>query len=122
MNIAVNEKNGSKVAVISSDGLIISNVGDALDLLADVHYNHGCDKMLVKKENIVEDFFQLSTGLAGEILQKYTNYQMAIAIVGEFSGYNSKSLNDFIYECNQGNKVAFRSTEAEALEALHNSR
>ncbi|MNG37612.1 hypothetical protein D3C84_1250240 [compost metagenome] len=55
-------------------------------------------------------------------MQKYTNYQMAIAIVGEFSGYNSKSLNDFIYECNQGKKVVFRSTEAEALEALHNIR
>ena len=120
MNITVNEKNGSKVAVLSSDSLIITNAGDALDLLADVHYNHGCDKMLERKENIVEDFFQLSTGLAGEILQKYTNYQKAIAIVGEFSGYNSKSLNDFIYECNQGNKVVFRSTETEALEALHN--
>ncbi|EFM10662.1 conserved hypothetical protein [Paenibacillus curdlanolyticus YK9] len=119
MNITVNEKDGSRVAVISSDSLIIKNVDDALDLLADVHYNHGCDKMLVRKENIVEDFFELSTRLAGEILQKYTNYQMAIAIVGEFGSYNSKSLNDFIYECNQGKKIVFRSTEEEALEALH---
>lgn len=118
MNMTIDSRNDSKVAVISSDSTVINTVQDALDVMMNASYG-GCDKLLVRKENITEDFFELRTRLAGEILQKYTNYQMKLAIVGEFGGYNSKSLNDFIYECNQGNKVFFTSTEAEALDRLH---
>ncbi|MEC0246546.1 DUF4180 domain-containing protein [Paenibacillus chitinolyticus] len=119
MNILVDQRKNSKVAIISSENVVINSVNDALDLMADVHYNHGCDKVLLRKEQLTEDFFELRTKLAGDILQKYTNYSMKIAIVGEFGEYNSKSLNDFIYECNQGDKVFFKQTEADALAALH---
>ncbi|WP_068621055.1 DUF4180 domain-containing protein [Paenibacillus tuaregi] len=118
MNITVNQRDASKVAVITSDQLVISNVNDALDVMVNAQYQ-GCDKILLRKENITEDFFELKTKLAGEILQKYTNYRARLAIVGDFSGYTSKSLNDFIYECNQGDKVLFKKTEAEALDELH---
>src|SRR4051794_31393103 len=114
MEFIVDQKNNSKVAIILSDKIVINNVNDALDLMGTVKYNE-CDKMLLKKEQIIDDFFVLKTRLAGEILQKYTNYHMRMAIVGDFSNYNSKSLNDFIYECNQGNMVLFKKTEDEAL-------
>lgn len=107
--------------MISSEGIVIKNVIDGLDLMADVKYQ-GYDKMLLRKEQIIEDFFNLKSGLAGEILQKFTTYQMRVAIVGEFAGYNSKSLKDFIYECNQGDKILFKNTEAEALTELHKSK
>ncbi|MGE6230892.1 DUF4180 domain-containing protein [Paenibacillus chitinolyticus] len=119
MNITVDQRPHSKVAVVSSEDVVISGVNDALDLMADIRYNHECDKVLLRKEQLTEDFFELKTKLAGDILQKYINYQFKIAIVGDFSRYNSKSLNDFIYECNQGNNVFFKGTEAEALDALH---
>ncbi|GIP22027.1 DUF4180 domain-containing protein [Paenibacillus sp. J22TS3] len=118
MEITVNQRDDSKVAVITSDQLVISNINDALDVMMNAKYQ-GCDKILLRKENITEDFFELKTKLAGEILQKYTNYRARLAIVGDFSGYTSKSLNDFIYECNQGDKVLFKKTEAEALDELH---
>lgn len=120
MQITLNRKDNSTVVLISSEGIVINNVNDALDLMANVRYQE-CDKMILRKEQIADNFFELKTGLAGEILQKYTNYQMRVAIVGEFTGYNSKSLNDFIYECNQGNKILFKNTEVEALTALHRS-
>lgn len=50
--------------------------------------------MVVAKELIVEDFFVLSRGLAGEILQKFINYGGRIAIYGDFSVYTSKPLQD----------------------------
>ncbi len=121
MEITIDHKNDSKIAVISSEGIVIKNVNDALDLMADVKYQ-GYDKMLLRKEQIIDDLFDLKSGLAGEILQKFTTYQMRVAIVGEFAGYNSKSLNDFIYECNQGDKILFKKTEAEALTELHKSK
>lgn len=119
LKITVNEQNGSKIAVIESESILIENAQDALDLLANVWYNSGCDKMVLRKEHFTEAFFDLKTGLAGEILQKFTNYRMKVVIVGDFSSYQSNSLNAFMYESNQGNMVLFKETESDALEALH---
>ncbi|WP_411503293.1 DUF4180 domain-containing protein [Brevibacillus centrosporus] len=119
MEIRVDQRNDSKVAVVVSEDMVIQNVQDALDLMVSVQYNEGCDKIILKKEQIVDDFFELKTKLAGEILQKYTNYQVKLAIVGEFASCNSKSLNDFIYESNKGNSVWFLPTVVKALDVLH---
>ena len=60
----------------------------------------------------------LSTGLAGEILQKFVNYGGRIAIYGDYSHYTSKPLKDFIYESNNGKDVFFVSSLEEAVEKL----
>ena len=67
---------------------------------------------------ITEDFFVLSTGLAGEILQKFVNYGGRIAIYSDYSHYTSKPLKDFIYESNNGKDVFFVSSLEEAVEKL----
>lgn len=95
MNITINQRNDSKVAIISSDSIVIQNVNDAIDLMVNVRYN-GCKKMLVRRENITDDFFELKSGLADEILQKYTNYNMKIAIIGDFENYKSKSARFYL--------------------------
>lgn len=119
MQIYVDERAGSRVAVITSEEVLLANAQDALDLMADVKYLHDCDKILLHKTHASESFFDLSTGVAGEILQKFTNYHIRIAIVGDYSGYTSKSLKDFIYESNKGKKVLFLETRQAALDALH---
>ena len=43
--------------------------------------------------------------MAGEILQKFINYHVKIAIYGDYSVYTSKPLRDFIYESNHGKDV-----------------
>lgn len=119
MEIVVNQRGDSKVAVIESPDIVVSNVQEALDLMATVSYSQGCDKIVLHKSNLAEDFFELRTGLAGDVLQKYTNYHVKLAIVGEFDGYGSKSLKDFIYECNHGKQFFFLPNNEAALEALH---
>jgi hypothetical protein len=119
MQVSIDQKGKSKVAIIESSEIEISDVQGALDLMASVKYTDGCDKIMIKKSNITEDFFELRTRLAGEILQKYSNYNVKIAIVGDFDGYNSKSLKDFIYECNKGMQVFFLKDKQAALHALH---
>ncbi|MDD9270779.1 DUF4180 domain-containing protein [Paenibacillus sp. GCM10023248] len=121
MNITVDINGPSQVAIVESDDILIGDVQAALDLMASVRYTAGCDKMLIHKNNIVEEFFDLKTKLAGDILQKYTNYQVKIAIVGDYDGYDSKSLKDFIYECNQGNSIFFLKDRQAALQALHSA-
>ncbi|MEW9699513.1 DUF4180 domain-containing protein [Paenibacillus sp. SI8] len=119
MEIRIDQEGSSKVALIDSSEVLISDVQEALDLMSSVRYNEQCDKVIIHKANITEAFFDLSTRLAGEILQKYTNYQLKIAIVGDFDVYASKSLKDFIYECNKGKQVFFLKDEQAALQALH---
>ncbi len=109
------EYGGKTVAVVSSRA--ISCAGDMLDIMAEVFFS-GCDMMTIRKELLPDGFFSLKTGLAGEILQKFSNYSMRLAIVGDFSNIGSKSLADFIYECNKGKQVFFKNTEEEAIEVL----
>lgn len=75
-------------------------------------------KYKIDKELVLEDFFILSTGLAGEILQKYVNYGGRIAIYGDYFHYTSKPLKDFIYESNHGKDVFFVQTREEAIDML----
>lgn len=107
------------VALVREAGLLIADVQSALDLIATVSYETGCQSMILPKAALAEDFFRLPTGLAGEILQKFVNYRMRLAVVGDFSSYTSKSLKDFIYESNKGNGVFFVAEEEEALALLN---
>ena len=109
--------NGIAVAV-SSDSTIITDVDSALDLLMSAKYEAGTKYIVVDKKNIIEDFFILSSGLAGEILQKFINYHVRIAIYGDYSQYTSKPLRDFIYESNHGNNFFFVSTKEEGIRML----
>ncbi|PUB27430.1 uncharacterized protein DUF4180 [Elizabethkingia sp. YR214] len=105
--------NGIKVAELNSDKVLIQQMQDGLDLLADLYYQ-GFDKIIIREQNITSDFFDLKNKMAGDILQKFSNYKMKLAIVGNFS-YESKSLKDFIYECNKGKLVNFVNTLSDAL-------
>ena len=109
--------NGSMVAV-SSEDMVITGVDSALDLLMSARYEADTTYLIVDKKNIVEDFFILSSGLAGEILQKFINSGAKIAIYGDFSHYTSKPLQDFIYESNKGRDVFFVATKEEAIEKM----
>ncbi len=118
MNIEKVEKNGSICAVVRSGELVITDSQSALDLLMTVKYEAETKNIVIDKKLIIEDFFILSSGLAGEILQKYINYGGRIAIYGDYSHYTSKPLHDFIYESNKGHDVFFVATEGEAVDCL----
>lgn len=106
------------VAVIHSDEHLITDVQSALDLIMSVKYETGCKNIAVNKEAIVDDFFILSTCMAGEILQKFINYGVKFAIYGDFSQYTSKPLRDFMYESNRGKDIFFQSSVSRAVDKL----
>ncbi len=118
MNFKKKEKNGISCAVVIGDGKVVTDVQSALDLLMNAGYEAGTKNIVIDKNMVTEDFFILSTGLAGEILQKYINYGGRIAVYGDYSRYTSKPLKDFIYESNKGRDVFFVSTEDEAVDML----
>ena len=118
MKINIIKENNIEIAVINNSEILITDVQSALDFMATIGYDTGCDRIVLNKSAICEDFFNLRTKLAGEILQKFINYHMKIAIVGEFSTYTSKSLKDFIYESNNGKDIFFLSDEEKAIKKL----
>ncbi|MGE1053688.1 DUF4180 domain-containing protein [Bacillus cereus] len=109
---------GINIAVIRNDKVLISDVQSALDTMATVQNEVDAKHIIIHTSLISEDFFDLKTRLAGDILQKFINYKVKIAIVGDFSMYTSKSLKDFIYECNKGNDIFYLATEQQAIEKL----
>lgn len=111
-------KNGIIIAIVSSEEKIITDTQSALDLVMTVKYETGAEKIVLNKKNIADDFFILSSGLAGEIVQKFINYHVKVAIYGDYSYYTSKPLRDFIFESNRGKDIFFVSTKEEAVEKL----
>ncbi|MFA5186144.1 MAG: DUF4180 domain-containing protein [Patescibacteria group bacterium] len=121
MTVTIHEKNGLRVAEMNSDSVVLDKVQDALDLMV----NPGVPSpkaIILHERNINPEFFDLSTRLAGEILQKFVNYQVRLAIVGGFSDVKSESLRDFIRECNRGNHFYFMETVEDAVDALVGDR
>ena len=118
MTLTKFEKNGVVCALVSSDIPVITNSQAALDLLMTTKYDIGTKNIIIPKNLVSEDFFILSTGLAGEILQKFVNYGGRIAIYGDYSHYTSKPLKDFIYESNKGKDIFFVATLEEAQKKL----
>ncbi len=106
------------VVQIEDESIIISDEQSALDVFMTIAYETGEHRFIVRKENFSEDFFDLSSKIAGGVLQKLMNYRMKLAIVGDFSSYSSKALKDFICECNNGNDIFFVESESEALSLL----
>ena len=114
--MTIDVKNG--IAIIRSDEVLITDAQSALDLLATVRYEVDCDSIALPKSAVEENFFILSTGLAGEILQKFVNFRVKLAIIGDYSKYTSKPLRDFICESNNGSHVFFVTTEDDAVTKL----
>ncbi len=118
MKIEHLKNNGIDLAVVSGDEMIITDTQSALDLAMTVRYETGAERIAIDKHVICGDFFILSTGIAGEILQKFINYHVKVAVYGDYSQYTSKPLKDFIYESNHGTDFFFVSTKEEALQKL----
>lgn len=122
MNLTGIEENGVLCVLVESDEPVITDAQSAIDLLMSAQYDVGSKDIVIPKQLVAEDFFVLSTGLAGEVLQKYVNCGGRMAIYGDYSRYTSKPLRDFMYESNKGRDFFFVSTRDEAIAALAKSR
>jgi len=104
------------IAEVVAESIIIHTGQDALDLM----YNpaiEGAEKIILHKKNITPAFFDLSNGIAGDIVQKFVNYRVQLAIVGDFSD-GSKSLQDFMRESNKGGHIYFVESVEKAVKLL----
>ena len=107
--------NGARIWLCDADGQRLSTGRDATDIIGDA-YGAEVAIIALPASRLADEFFDLSTRLAGEFVQKFVNYGAALAIVGDVSGHiaASTALRDFVYESNRGRHLWF----VDNLEAL----
>lgn len=112
MNYSVIEKNNQKYILCASAETPISKEQDALDLIG-IGFGHEINRLLILREALAEEFFDLKTGLAGNILQKLINYQIKTALVITDSQKIKGRFKEFLAEANKGNSFrVFDNREA----------
>ncbi len=99
------------MAEVRSDDCLIQEPGDILDVIANVPTGI----VILQKAMLPAAFFDLKTKFAGEMLQKISNYNVRLAVIGDFSEYSSKSLHDFIRESNRSSRTIFVHSIEEAI-------
>lgn len=107
--------NGARIWLCDAGGPRLSSGRDATDIIGDA-YGAEVAVIALPANRLTDEFFNLSTRLAGEFVQKFVNYGAALAIVGDISAHvaASTALRDFVYESNRGRHLWF----VDNLEAL----
>jgi len=113
----IETNNKTSIAELTDADIIISNAQDVLDIFGEL-IAVDCDRIIIHEGSLHTDFFNLKSGLAGDILQKFSNYKISVAFVGDFAKYKSKSLQDFIFESNNSSAVIFTENVASAIMKL----
>ncbi len=101
-----------------SPNILIHSAQDALDIMA----NSPSNMIVLYEHNFEKEFFDLRTQKLGEILQKFTNYFVKLAIIGDFDKYSSESLKAFIYESNKGTNYLFVKSLEDVKEIWSNQK
>lgn len=98
---------GTRVLVCAPDGPVIATEADALDLIGAAFA--GAAVVAVPAERLDERFFALGTRLAGDVMQKFVNYRIRLAVVGDISRHlaGSSALRALVAESNTASHIWF---------------
>jgi hypothetical protein len=108
MQASLHELHGIRVLECSPAGPLLRTEKDALDVIQEA-LSQRAPWIAIPMHRLDPGFFELRTRIAGEVLQKFVNYQRKVAILGDFTelAANSESLRALIYESNRGDAIWF---------------
>lgn len=80
-----------------------------MDLIATTSGAAGAETIVIPVERLDPDFFRLSSGVAGEIVQKFVTYRRRLVVLGDVSPYveRSDAFRDWVREADRGDDVLF---------------
>lgn len=109
--------NGTVVLHLGDEGPRVAGTQDILDVVGEV-WGSGAELVTIPANRFDPSFYDLRTGVAGDVLQKLVNYQLRLAVVGDISAHlaGSDALRAFVHESNQGTQAWFVNSRTE-LEA-----
>ncbi|MEW1722295.1 DUF4180 domain-containing protein [Streptomyces sp. NPDC093109] len=96
------------VLVCAPDGAPLRDEYGATDLIGE-GYGLGAAWVAIPESRLADDFFRLRTRVAGDIVQKFANYRLGLAVVGDITRHTdvSPALQDFVRESNRGTQLWF---------------
>lgn len=108
---------GVRAVAWPEDGPPFATSRDAGDLVGEA-FSVQARLVVLPVHSLSPDFLRLASGFAGDVLQKFVNYGLRVAVVGDISDAVAASgaLRDFVRESNRGGSVWFEPDLA-ALEA-----
>lgn len=99
---------GTRVLWCAGEGERVAQARDCADLVGEAAFA-GADVLAVAVARLDPRFFQLASGLAGELAQKAVNYRLRLAVVGDIAAHLQRSgaLRDWVRECAGGRELLF---------------
>lgn len=110
---------GTSVLAVDPEGPPVCNESSALDLVGDA-FGAQADVVAVPVERLCPDFFRLSSGVAGAVVQKFVTYRLRLVVVGDpaHHGPTSGPVDDWIREANRSGELWFVADDAELTRRL----
>lgn len=100
-----------KVLVASDSGITVRSFSDVSDALGACLGGAG---LVLTEKDLGPDFFDLRTGLAGELFQKFVNYRLRVAIVVADPQAYGERFSELAYEHKTHNMIRFVNSTDEA--------
>jgi Domain of unknown function (DUF4180) len=100
-----------KPVIASEAGISISSLKDISNA---VSATFGTAGLILIESDLAPEFFDLKTGLAGELFQKFMNYQLRLAIVVPNPEHYGDRFNELAREHQTHNNIRIIRTEEEA--------
>lgn len=117
--IVINVQNNAYIELKPSDGWQLTD-RNITDLIA-VCMENQVSQLLIHGEVLTEDFFKLSTGVAGEIIQKLVNYHIKTAAIIPYELKNKGRFREMALEANKSSHFRFFNNRKAAEAWLTNT-
>jgi hypothetical protein len=113
------EHGGLRVQYLDPEGAVIATNEDTSDLIGNA-WADDAHVIAVPVSRLDPTFFDLSSGVLGEVTQKVVNYRLKLAIIGDIGAVvaASRPLADYVWESNRGDQIWFFDDEAGLAERL----
>lgn len=99
---------------IPGNSILLGSEEEATDLAA-FCFENGTNRLIIGKDNLDERFFDLKTGLAGAVMQKFSNYRIIFAAVIPPDKVQGR-FGEMVLEANKGGQFRFVTSRAEAVD------
>ena len=113
------ELHGVRVFELAPGEARLRTYAEAVDIVGQ-SFEDRATVIVIPVECLDDEFFQLRTRIAGEIVQKFVQYRRRLAIVGDISRHlaDSSALRAFVVESNRGKEVWFLTSLEELNKRL----
>lgn len=113
MNYQIRQIKNQKYIELISTTKSVSTENDALDLIA-LCWEHEANSLMIHYAALSEDFFELKTKVAGNIIQKFINYSIKVATIVPQETIQKGRFKEMTMETNKGNHFRLYESKEEA--------